>query len=174
MTSQPSHLSVQGFTLFDMPDVLGLDNDMSRRPARGEVGTPTSDVLLKNLKKSQHRSRMCWDLSKMEGTWMRKIQALLLSLMLFTGCAYASKMNRVSLGMTKQEVLKVMGDPVSQKARGDTEILEYRFYTEAFRYDIDSYWVTLRNGKVVEYGRAGDFGSATPATIRIEHDDLDK
>ncbi|MBU1810545.1 MAG: DUF2845 domain-containing protein [Candidatus Omnitrophica bacterium] len=79
--------------------------------------------------------------------------------------------NLVSLGMTKAQVIKVMGIPASSKGEFDKEILEYILYptVDLTWKDREYFWVTLENGKVIQYGRAGDFGSAMP-TDRREYD----
>lgn len=105
---------------------------------------------------------------------MRQYYFLLISIVLISSCAYASKMNRLSLGMSKGEVIKLLGEPTSAKAVEGEEILEYRFYTEYWRYDLDSYWVILENSKVIKYGKAGDWGTVLPETYRIEYKDLNK
>lgn len=92
-------------------------------------------------------------------------------LVLFTACATASRINRVSLGMNKGQVIDEMGDPNSSKASGDTEVLEYLLTassTEAIRHHETPYWVVIKDGKVVQYGRAGDFGNMLPTTIRVQ------
>lgn len=60
------------------------------------------------------------------------------------------------LGMSKVEVIKVMGNPNSVKGAGSQETFEY------ILEDAGQYWVIFLNGKVVQYGRAGDYGSALP------------
>jgi hypothetical protein len=69
-------------------------------------------------------------------------------------------MNRVSLGMTKDEAIKAIGrQPSTTKANADgTEILEYVLLSPSTGL-YGQYWVTLKNGKVVQFGRAGDFGN---------------
>lgn len=102
---------------------------------------------------------------------MRKILVLLLCFGLI-GCATAaSKMNNLSLGMTKPEVIKAMGSPFSTKASEGVEILEYRLLPcgASEVCNAEQYWVTLKSGKVTQYGKAGDFGSAMP-TDRREYD----
>lgn len=76
------------------------------------------------------------------------------------GCATARLMNRVSLGMTKGEVIKAIGrQPSTTKANSDgTEILEYVLYN-TYNSLYEQYWVLLKGGKVVQFGRAGDFGN---------------
>ena len=91
---------------------------------------------------------------------MKRMLVLFLCLGL-VGCATASLMNRVSLGMTKDEAIKSIGrQPSTVKANSSdgTEILEYVLLTPANGL-YEQYWVTLKNGKVTQFGRAGDFGS---------------
>jgi hypothetical protein len=90
---------------------------------------------------------------------MKRIFILLLVLGLLAGCATARLMNRISLGMTKDEVIKTIGQPGTTKANSNgTQILEYILYNS---YDglNEQYWVILKEGKVVQFGRAGDFGN---------------
>lgn len=91
---------------------------------------------------------------------MKKILVLLLISELLVGCASAQLMNRVNLGMTKDEAIKAIGrQPSTIKANMDgTEILEYILYN-SYNGLYEQYWVTLKNGKVVQFGRAGDFGN---------------
>ena len=91
---------------------------------------------------------------------MKRIFVLLVCLGLLAGCATASLMNRVSLGMTKDEAMKAIGrQPSTIKANSDgTEILEYILYN-TYNTLYEQYWVTLKDGKVVRFGRAGDFGN---------------
>ena len=98
------------------------------------------------------------------------ISLLILTL---TGCATAHKVNNVQLGMTKQEVIATIGNPVSTSAQGNTEYLNYRFSEtddQAFYGLTTAYFIRLVNGKVDAYGRQGDFDSTKIPTIRIESD----
>lgn len=79
--------------------------------------------------------------------------------MVVAGCATAYKMNSISLGMTKAEVVKVMGSPTSTSAKDGVEYLNYKLY-DTFA-DADSgigtnYYVRLVGGKVESYGRLED------------------
>jgi len=91
---------------------------------------------------------------------MKRILVLLVCLCLLAGCATASLMNRVSLGMTKDEAIQAIGrQPSTIKANSDgTEILEYVLYN-TYNSLYEQYWVLLKDGKVVQFGRAGDFGN---------------
>jgi len=91
------------------------------------------------------------------------------------GCATSSIINSVELGMTKSEVIAVMGDPVSISATGQTEYLNYALSEtgdDAYYGITTPYYVRLVNGRVDAYGRTGDFDSTQPTTIRVETDDL--
>src|ERR1039457_186070 len=88
---------------------------------------------------------------------------LCLCLFLLSGCATlaADKMNSISLGMTKQEVLRIMGSPVSTSAMSGVELLNYSF-SETQNDAIHGrpkvpYTIRIVNGKVDAYGRQGDF-----------------
>lgn len=99
---------------------------------------------------------------------MKKFSFVLICLCL-VGCATAYKMNRLNLGMTKQGVIKEMGQPNTTKAIGNNEILEYFLYLtgdDAFLGRTTPYWVGLEDGRVAWYGKAGDFGTALPEDRR--------
>jgi hypothetical protein len=85
------------------------------------------------------------------------IVMVILSVAFLFGCAGSSKkMNLLSLGMTKQQVIEAIGDPTSTSAKRNTEYLNYRLTEDGFYSD--SYYVRLLDGKVESYGRAGSFG----------------
>ncbi len=94
----------------------------------------------------------------------KKLFILLLTVFIFSGCATAYKMNNLNLGMTKQEVINVLGIPLSTSAQNGIEYLNYRF-TETDEDDWDSiytpYYVRLIDGRVESYGKLGDFDSTT-------------
>ncbi len=94
------------------------------------------------------------------------MRILLLALaLLFVGCAMSSKMNHISLGMTKQEVIDIMGSPVSTSAAEGMEYLNYNLSETGFGLDDallrkrTPYYVRFKDGKVESYGRFGDFDS---------------
>jgi hypothetical protein len=80
------------------------------------------------------------------------------------GCAAtASKMNNVSVGMTKSQVIEVLGTPASTSAKDGVEYLNYRLSEtsdDAFMGYTKPFFVRLIRGKVEAYGRLGDFDSA--------------
>ena len=81
------------------------------------------------------------------------------SILIFSGCqaivyGTATDFSRVSVGMTKAEVVKEIGNPVSIAADVDKgeEYLIYKRMKHAISEWPRTYMVTLRDGKVVKYG----------------------
>ncbi len=102
---------------------------------------------------------------------------ILASVVVIAGCATAHKMNRLSLGMTKQEVISVMGRPNSTASPGQgQEILRYNLSAtddDAYEGITDEYYVRLINGKVNSYGKMGDFDSAKDPSVNVKINDDD-
>ena len=91
----------------------------------------------------------------------RLLFALIVTAILMTGCATtANKMNSVHIGMTKQEVISVLGPPTSTSAKEGVEYLNYNLFEPV--YGINPYFVRIINEKVDSYGRLGDFDSTKP------------
>ena len=110
------------------------------------------------------------------------VPALLLAI-IFVGCATpAKRMARISLGMSKEQVVQKLGDPtvargaIRNKFDQPVEALEYRlalpedaganvaFTTATFEVgafvhrDIKNYWLYFVEDKLVHWGEAGDWG----------------
>lgn len=88
---------------------------------------------------------------------MRIYAILMLLALSLTGCLTpASKISAVRIGMSKAEVLAVMGPPSSVTADQTAEYLNYSL-AEGMRTGYTAtqspYEVKLVNGKVVSYGR---------------------
>lgn len=110
------------------------------------------------------------------------------------GCSSsAKKLNQVSVGMSKAEVMEVLGDPNETRASEGVEYLMYElrkapgggtqtacavggvatwglaYLFKGCQYSDDDYFVQLRDGRVNAYGRIGDFNSTQnpEATINI-------
>ena len=93
--------------------------------------------------------------------FIKKLSAALF--MLLTGCqamiyGTASDFEKISLGMTKAQVIQTLGSPVSVSADGDKgeEYLIYKRMKHAISEWPRTYSVTLRDGKVVKYGEQYD------------------
>ena len=101
-----------------------------------------------------------------------KLLGLLLSIVfLLAGCATANKIGNVQMGMTKEDVIRVMGPPASTSAKGKTEYLNYSLSEtddQAFYGITKPYYVRIINGRVDSFGRLGDFDSTQKPTVRIE------
>lgn len=87
----------------------------------------------------------------------RRMIVLGLLFVLVVGCAAsAQKINRLNVGMTKADVIDVMGAPDYTSGREGVEILSYRL--NAGRFYSDTFYVRIIDGKVERFGRQGDFG----------------
>jgi hypothetical protein len=89
---------------------------------------------------------------------MKTLHKLLLTTtLLLVGCATAPKMNKLSLGMTKPEVISIMGTPDSTSAPvGGVEILNYKLSPKGgpfMNLVTEDYFVKLVSGKVDSYGK---------------------
>jgi hypothetical protein len=76
---------------------------------------------------------------------------LLLSLLLFSGCAPWISIDKIEPGMAKAEVLQQMGKPSSASGNGADE---YLWYVPTNRF-WERYYVHLVDGKVRAYGPLG-------------------
>lgn len=93
---------------------------------------------------------------------MRKQFYALLLMIFLCGCATtAGNLNRLNLDMSKSEVIKIMGHPYETKAKGDQEVLVYYLRMQ-------EYWLVFEYGNLIQYGRAGDYETASPPTRRVE------
>jgi hypothetical protein len=70
----------------------------------------------------------------------------------------ASEFEKLSIGMTKDQVVELLGKPTSIGADGEKseEYLIYKRMKHAISAWPRTYQVTLRNGKVVKYGEQYD------------------
>ncbi len=88
--------------------------------------------------------------------------------MALVGCATAPKTNRLSIGITKPEVLSVMGKPSSTAANTNgIVVLRYELSTSwhaVIHHRTDEYFVRLVDGKVDCFGKVGDFYSEKDLT----------
>ena len=99
-----------------------------------------------------------------------KILIIGLAAMLTAGClTSASKINGVSIGMNKADVLKIMGTPVSVIADTNSECLNYNLAEVPTAFDMPGtpYEIKLVDGKVVSYGRAGSSPTSRPVPMPV-------
>jgi len=71
------------------------------------------------------------------------------------------KMNTIEIGMTKKQVIDIMGQPGSTSAINNTMYLNYMLHewNHPDGKEKTAYFVRLIDGKVESYGKAGDFDS---------------
>ena len=73
------------------------------------------------------------------------------------GCAgSANKLDDLHLGMTREQVIQVMGKPNHVSARENVVFLNYKLRSQSLF--TDEYFVRITEGKVDLFGRRGDFG----------------
>ncbi|RLB28397.1 MAG: hypothetical protein DRH11_17390 [Deltaproteobacteria bacterium] len=90
---------------------------------------------------------------------MKKLALLGVIAILFLGCATAPKVNKIQLGMSRAEVIAILGDPISITATQEAEYLNYRLSetrTNAMMGLSTPYYVKIVGGKVEAYGRSED------------------
>lgn len=89
------------------------------------------------------------------------------------------KMNDIEIGMTKKQVIEIMGQPGSTSAINNTMYLNYILHewNHPDGKEKTAYFVRLIDGKVESYGKAGDFDSTkvpeskTTVDINIKNKD---
>jgi len=91
---------------------------------------------------------------------------------IIVGCATpTNNLSRISLGMSKVDVVNAMGSPSSVSAKDNVEYLKYNFAPTIMGVEDSSrnydYFVRLINGKVESYGKVGDFDSAKNPAVDI-------
>lgn len=95
---------------------------------------------------------------------MKKVRFVFFAaLFLLVGCqamiyGTASEFNKLSIDMTKEQVIEILGNPVSVLADGDKgeEYLIYKKMKHTISEWPRTYQVTIRNGKVVKWGEQYD------------------
>ncbi|MFZ9856101.1 MAG: outer membrane protein assembly factor BamE domain-containing protein [Limisphaerales bacterium] len=76
------------------------------------------------------------------------------------GCASSSaKLNRISLGMSREEVVKTLGRPHAVSAQGDVEFLTYNLINKGVG-DMKEFVVRIQKGSVESFGERVNFGSS--------------
>jgi len=104
---------------------------------------------------------------------MKSIILALLATLMLSSCATPGKMTGVREGMTKDEVIRIVGNPDGYQRSGDYEVLLYlERRTNAWSYfsgsinDLVDYSVVLQNNQVIEYGpgrtHQREIGGGTP------------
>ena len=99
---------------------------------------------------------------------------VVLASLFLVGCMTSSseRLNYLSVGMTKAEVINAIGSPDSVSAKGGAEYLVYtlRTVTTLTRNTWEEeapYFVRLINGRVESYGYVLDFDSTKDPTLNL-------
>lgn len=103
-----------------------------------------------------------------------KYAFILIFSLLSSGCytglgQHSSKFNKISLGMSKADVIGAIGNPQSTSAKDGVEYMTYNVYEVVFGQYVP-YFVRIKNGKVESYGKMGDFDSTKNPTMNINLD----
>jgi hypothetical protein len=96
---------------------------------------------------------------------MKTIFLALSFVSLFSGCTTGEKMSNLERGMTRQQVVAILGRPDAVRSNGPYEQLEYtnRLIT-GWGWDRSDFNVILKDGRVVEYGH-GDIRNRSPQVV---------
>jgi len=110
---------------------------------------------------------------------MKACAVLGMTFLILVGCATSSStLNRVSVGMTKAQVIAIMGEPQSTRAKAGVEYLIYTLregISKPFTTPVPivyqgQYFVRLTGGFVDSYGKRGDFDSTHVPEQKLDVD----
>ncbi|WP_273837873.1 hypothetical protein [Providencia rettgeri] len=94
---------------------------------------------------------------------------IILSFLFITACTTGDKISKVTVGMNKNDVIKILGNPDGISHQPPYEMLTYSNRMTAFYSDDKGdYHVVLENNKVVEYGVTNIRQGDTSARDRAE------
>lgn len=101
---------------------------------------------------------------------MKKLTAIIVGSAMLCSCAdtkTSTKLNNIQMGMTRQDVVSLMGAPDSVSASSNTVYLMYHLenHNAGGRSD---YYVHLKENAVDSFGRKGDFDSTQKMKERIQ------
>ena len=89
---------------------------------------------------------------------------------LFSACTTGEQMTRLEPGMTRQQVVGILGRPNAVRSNGPYEQLEYthRLIT-GWSWDRSDFKVILKDGRVVEFGH-GEVRDRSPQVVYMHSD----
>jgi hypothetical protein len=98
-----------------------------------------------------------------------KIGIYILLALAVTGCVTTHPRNitNLSLGLTKQEAIKIMGPPDSISAKGNTEYLLYSWPNLLTGVPTKQF-VRIIDGRVESFGNVGDFDSTKENETKVK------
>ena len=68
----------------------------------------------------------------------------------------AAKLNRISVGMPREQVVRELGTPDTSSASGNEEILKYKWMKTVVEWVPEYFYVRLVDGKVASYGEENE------------------
>ena len=94
---------------------------------------------------------------------MKRLLFISLTIILISGCASTSTLRNLSIGMSKNEVVEILGEPVTTHASdrhyGGIEIWDYIFREHGNPLSKrQRYWVYFKENEVIQWGKEGDWG----------------
>lgn len=92
-------------------------------------------------------------------------KTLVIAAIVLAGCATAGRMNNLSVGMSKADVIATMGNPSDTSSQGRTEYLRYHLLQPGV--GMGEYLVRLVDGAVDAYGRAGDLDLTKDPSLNV-------
>ena len=100
---------------------------------------------------------------------------LVVPILMMMGCVHpAPRFDRISVGMTKEQVRIAIGDPNSVSSQGSTEVWKYNGPDMMTGVEFDAFAVRFIDGKANAFGRIGDFDLGKDSTNRALIDRTDK
>ena len=91
------------------------------------------------------------------GGEMKFVWMLLLGLVLMGCQTTARTFNKIKPGMSREEVVAILGQPESISRVRDTDVLRYQIKETMNDWYPDTYYVQLRNGRVISSGPLNSF-----------------
>jgi hypothetical protein len=95
---------------------------------------------------------------------MKTILLVISVVFLFSACTTAEKMSRLERGMTRQQVVAILGRPDAVRSNGPYEQLEYTNRLIPWSGDRSDFNVILKEGQVVEFGH-GEIRNVSPQVV---------
>ena len=95
-----------------------------------------------------------------------RLPGLFMALTLLSGCITGDAIRSVQPGMSRAQVIQVLGQPTGYQSSGGYEALHYgNQLTSGWSWDRADYFVILREGRVVEYGHGEVRPGPQPNTL---------
>ncbi len=96
-------------------------------------------------------------------------------LFLFVGCATTAQFINLDLGMSKKDVINTLGEPelargaITNKYGQLIEVWEYNRLVSNWSWEKRRMWVHFSNGKLAQWGQAGDWKKEADRIIEIRY-----